>query len=91
MLKEDDRKKKENIIGKVIIPMPDLTDGRPKDGWYALVPAEENSVKGEILLDIQYTPPVPNKNVIGGLKINGKTSLKVLQYYSYFQKKSTRH
>lgn len=52
--------------------MPDLTDGRPRDGWYALVPAEEDSVKGEISLDIVYTPPVPNKNIIGSLKINGK-------------------
>jgi hypothetical protein len=70
ILKEDDRKKKENIVGKVSIPMPDLTDGRPRDGWYALVPAEEDSVKGEISLDIVYTPPVPNKNIIGSLKIN---------------------
>jgi hypothetical protein len=72
ILKEDDRKKKENIVGKVSIPMPDLTDGRPRDGWYALVPAEEDSVKGEISLDIVYTPPVPNKNIIGSLKINSK-------------------
>jgi hypothetical protein len=69
-LKEDDKKKKDNLVGKVSIPLTELVDEQTHDGWYGLLPDSDDvtQIKGELFLECDYVPPT--ENTLGNFKVN---------------------